>query len=372
MSKFTFEANGKEMAEVLTCLSRSVSKKSTLPILSTVALRIEDGRLYATATNLDQCHRATLPTTSLTGSEGAGACVALDLITTLLARCDGGGAHVVLDGDEITVSAAGRKAMVKTLPLAEFPQLHEATGEGVSVDAERLGRALEAVAFAASNDTTRYALCGVYLSDDGLAVATDGRRLARMRYGNQVCAPLVGVIVPIAAVPTLVEMLGRQSRVEVSMGGGGIAFRAGDEEFFTKLLEGNYPNFRQVIPSFRQPVELRVSRDAMRHALEWVKVVQKDKESSVKLYAEGKEITLSVTTPDVGEVEERIELLATIKGKVHVAMQIRYLLPMVTREGGDEFILSTEFAADGVVMGALVVSEATEDFLGILMPMRIG
>jgi DNA polymerase-3 subunit beta len=180
------------------------------------------------------------------------------------------------------------------------------------------------------------------------------------------------VIVPTAAVATIVELLERQSRVEVAAGGGGVVFRAGGEEFFTKLIEGNYPNYRQVIPSFRKPVSLRVARDAMRHALEWVKVVQKDKESSVKLCAEGSEITLSVSTPDVGAVEEKVALLAPIKGNVHVALQIRYLLPMVAREGGDEFILTTEFVADGVAMGALVVSEANEDFLGILMPMRIG
>lgn len=370
MIELTFEGNGKEMAEVLNRLSRSISKKSTMPILSTVAFCIEGGQLFATATNLEQHHRAVMPTASLSGDENAGCCVAMDRIAALFARCADGVVCVTLDGDEIAVSAGDRHARVKTLPIDGFPMTHGAAGDGVSCDADRLGCALATVAFAVSDDTTRHALNGVYLSGDGIAVATDGRRLASFRYGAEPCQSLDGVILPSSAVTSIVEMLDRQKLVKVATGGGGIVFRGEGEEFFTKLIDANYPNYRQVIPSFNHPVSLRVARHAIRHALEWCKVMQNGSDTTVKLSAEGSEITVSVTAPDVGEVEERVSLLAPIHGNIRVALNIRYLMGMVARDGGDEFILTTEIVRDGAVMGALIVSEVNEDFLGILMPMR--
>lgn len=377
MSTFTFQGNGKEMGVAMARLSRSLPKKSTLPILSCVALRFVDGAVEAVSTNLDQCHRLTLPTTSATGTKGAGACVALGLFTALLARCNGDVATIEIAEGKLTLTSAGRVASLMTLPIAEFPEMGVRPTDWVTIDGTVLARAIEGVAFAVSDDSTRYVLNGIHFTDDALVVATDGKRLARMSYAGHVASvpgPLDGIILPTQALAALVEIFGRGGAMQV--GGdteeGGITFRtlSGDEEYYTRKIEGRYPNFSQVIPSFNAPVTVKVARAAMLHALAWARLYR-NKLGTVKLHTEGGHLVITATSPEVGEAVERIDLLTPVKGNFVCTLDLDYLTDMVDRDGGEAFqIVSEPDLNTGVVLSPLLVREDSEDFLGLLMPMR--
>lgn len=371
-----FSGDGKEIAGALGHLSASISKNGPLPILSCYALSVEGDQLIAKATDLDVQHSIALPVTLEKAKDGAGACAAAGLFTGLLARCNGDGAKVTIAVDELMVAAGGRKASMRVLPLAEFPEPHQPLEDWHAISGAPLAAAIKGVAFATSSEETRYVLNGIYLSADGLVVATDGCRLARVQYTKAPAPCLAGVIIPNNALGPIADLLERHDRVEVAGDGSGIAFRAEGESFFTKLIEGNYPNFKQVIPVFHDPMKVTVGRGAMQKALAWAKLYRTSKDTSAKLYAADGHLTLRVSSPEVGEAEEVLPLIGGAAVKMQVAINLAYLEQMAARDGGDYFSLECEPEKAGThnagtVMGPLLVREDNQDFLGVLMPMRL-
>lgn len=367
-----FTGDGKAIAEVLGHLASSIAKKSTLPVLSCVELSVREGRLFAAATNLDQLHRVELPVLIEVGKDGTGACASLGLLTGILARCNGDGATVMLQDGKLTVTAGGRKASMLTLPITDFPETAEEPSEWETIDAAPVAAAISGVAFAGSYEETRYVLCGVHLSDDGIAVATDGRRLAQVTYAPDPAKALAGIILPNACLGALVELLERHTRVEVAGTSAGIWIRADGESYFSKVIEGNYPNYRQVIPSFIKPTKITVERTALQKALSWAKLYRNDKDHTVNLASGDGNLVISITSAEVGEAEDSIPLVRSDGAPMKVKLNMRFLEEMVARDGGDYFTLETDPQTDGTVMSPLLVREDNENFLGVLMPMRHG
>lgn len=370
MSQLTFTGDGKEIADALRHLSSSLSRKTTLPVLSCVALCIEGGRLYGTVTNLDQYHRIALPVAIKSGKEGAGACIALSLLGNVLARCNGDGCQVSIDaGGEVSVVAGGRKAKLHSLPLGKFPERKVEDAEWESIESERLATAMRGVAFAMSDDTTRYVINGMYFTDDGRVVATNGRMLALHRIDPEKApAALAGTILPGVAVDPICQLLDRNATIEISGTEAGVSFRGPDEEYYTKRIEGNYPNFQQVVPKFSHPIRACIPRGALCKALAWAKLFSCPKTKSVKLTCDGQQLVIAARTPDVGDSEDRIPLSVAAESDFQMAVDRSFLESFAVREGGDDFILEVEDAGGG---GPILILEEGSDFLGVLMPMRI-
>jgi len=375
MSALTFTGNGKEIAAALGHISSSINKGSPLPILSCYAIEVREGELVAKATDLDAQHSISLPVVIERGAAGAGACAAAGLLAGLLSRCNGDEARITIDGEVLVVASAGRKASMKVLPLAEFPTPHDPLSEWLEMDGGPLGAAIRGVAFATSYEETRYVLNGLYLSRESQVVATDGRRLAMMQLPKALPECVTDMIVPNKALPPLADILCRHEKVKVASDESGLCVAAPGETFFTKRIEGNYPNFQQVIPRYHQPVKATVDREAMQKALAWAKLMRTTKDASVKLSAADGHLTISIASPDVGEAEETLPLRGGDGAVFKVALNLTYLEQMVARDGGDYFMLECEPDKDGhykgAVMGPMLVREEDEAFLGVLMPMRL-
>jgi len=373
---FTFHGDGKEIAASLKHLGAAVDRSAALPILSCVALEVmPDGRLTARATDLDVASQVTLPVTMEQGNAGAGVCVAADLFSALLTRANGDGVRVVCDGEIMTIEAGARKATLHTLPLSEFPEMKDDFETWTPMSGAVLAAAIRGLAFCVSSDETRAILNGIYLSGDGLVVATDGKRLAMTRYTTTPPAGLGAVVVPTKALAPIADLLARHERVEVAGGESGLEFRTADERFFTRRIEGNYPNYQQVIPNYSSPIRIAVDRAAMRKALAWAKLFVNDKDGSVKLVAADGVLSLSTSAPDRGEAEETLPILSGGEAAMRVAINLRFLEQFVAREGGEHFVFEDPGDQgkdhEGSVSGPIVIREDDEDFLGIIMPMRI-
>lgn len=372
-----FSGDGKEIAARLKHVTGSISKATTMPILSCIALEVTaDGQLTARGTDLDVASQVTLPVTLEQGTAGAGVCVAADLFTALLSRANGDGVRVVLDGSILTVEAGSRKATVHTLPLSEFPGMKDDFETWTPMSGAVLAAAIRGLAFCVSDDETRMVLNGIHLSGDGLVVATDGRRLAMTRYTTTPPDGFGAVIIPTKALAPIADLLARHERVEVAGGESGLEFRAADERFFTRRIEGNFPNYRQVIPNYSSPIRVAVDRDAMRKALAWAKLFADRKDSSVKMTVADGVLTLSTSSPDRGDAEETLPILSGGEASMRVALNLRYLEQFVARDGGEHFVFEDPCDArgkdaDGAVSGPIVIREEDTEFLGIIMPMRI-
>jgi len=226
---------------------------------------------------------------------------------------------------------------------------------------------LKKTAYAVSSDETRYVLNGVYMSLKSsklTVVATDGRRLALVERDTEI--PKGGeaeIILPTKAVAELQRLLGEKGEAKLSVGENQIIFNLNGTTLASKLIEGTYPNFRQVIPSEtkeRVPWE----RELFLAALHRASILASEKSQSVKLNFAKNILTITATTPEVGEAKETLAI--NYKGKdLTIAFNPQYLMdPLRNLDADEVFLELTDELSPGVV-------KLNEPFLYVLMPMRL-
>ncbi|PYL67597.1 MAG: DNA polymerase III subunit beta, partial [Verrucomicrobia bacterium] len=226
---------------------------------------------------------------------------------------------------------------------------------------------LRKTSYAISTDETRYVLNGVLFSfkDNKLTlVATDGRRLAmgeiELEFPRSHEADL---IIPTKAVTELQRLLADDGEIKVSMGSGQIAFDLNKTLLVSKLIEGNYPNYRQVIPSEAKE-RIKLERETFLNSLRRVSLLASDKTHSIKLNFGKNNIDITATTPEVGEAKESIAV--AYKGRdFSIAFNPEFLMAPLRALTEDEVFLDL---IDEMSPGVLKIQTP---FLYVLMPMRI-
>jgi DNA polymerase-3 subunit beta len=221
---------------------------------------------------------------------------------------------------------------------------------------------------AASSDEGRPILTGVLLTaeETGLRlVATDSYRLAvRDLPGVTVLRAGQKVLVPSKALQELGRVLDASEPVTLHLGDHDATFEAGGVRLATRLIEGEFPNYRQLIPS-HYPNRLTVGRDAFLDAVRRVKLLARDA-SPVRLAMSGDGLELSAVSQDVGQATESLD--AKYEGsEMTVAFNPEYLAAGVDAAAGDEVSLETLDALKPAVLRSV---EHT-DFLYLLMPVRV-
>ena len=343
-----------------------VSSRTTLPILSNVLIVAKDGRIQFTTTDLD---------VGITGSVEAQ--IDKEGATTLPAR------RLVsivreLPTSEIEVSVdAKNHASIRSGPAffkiiglsdSEFPPLPDFQGsKEFRIPQVVLRDGLRKTAYAISSDETRYVLNGIFASfHDGkmTLVATDGRRLAMVDSDLEFPASHeTDVIIPTKAVQELQRLLGDSGEVIVKLTDNQVSFTIGDSLLASKLIEGNYPNYRQVIPGDALE-RVVISREALLETVRRVSLLASDKSNSVKLVFSENQIEVTANSPDVGEAQESMDVI--YQGKpMQIAFNPEFLqAPLRALETADVYLDLIDEMSPGVLR-----IEGT--FLYVLMPMRV-
>lgn len=355
------------LVEALNTAGRAVSARGgSLPVLSGVRLELAGDELHATGSDLD----LTITTSATVDGQGNGVAVLPSkLATDIVKALEPGAVNIEVTGDEASITAGRSQFAVRTIPAAEFPRLAEPTGDGVMLDAKALAEALRQVVSAASTDDSRPILTGVLMAAeaDGLRlVATDSYRLAiRDLPGTSFLAEGRSVLVPSTALKELNRVLNQSSEVTLRLGERDAAFELGHVRLLTRLIEGEFPNYRSLIPA-TQPNRLTVSREALLDAVRRVRVVAHDPSTPVRITMREDGIELSATAQDIGNAYEQLD--AKFEGtELTVAFNPEYLLAGIEAATGDECTLETVDA----LKPALLRSIDSTDFLYLLMPVRV-
>src|SRR5436305_13970099 len=251
-----------------------VSTRTTLPILSNVLLRAEDDKLQLTATDLDVTITCSVEAKVKKGGASTVPVKKLFGIVRELASAD-----IDLQVDEKNVCSIQSGASfykINGLSADEFPPMPKfGEDKKVTLPQETVKGMMKKTSFAISTDESRYVLNGIFLSlkDHKMTmVATDGRRLALVDEDVDVSEPSQGeFIVPAKAVNELNRLLQDKGEIEVRYAENQASFTLKDEKgssilIVTKLIEGNYPNYRQVIPAETKEL-VGLSRDYFWHSL---------------------------------------------------------------------------------------------------------
>jgi len=362
-----FRAEREALADAVGTAQRAVaSRTGALPVLSGLRVTLGAGSVELVGSDLEMTIRVTTPVQG----EGEGSAVLpARLFADILSRLDGDIVTVELVGEDARIEAGRFATTLRTLSVGEFPRLPEVPSGGVRVDGAALAESLRQVVPAASRDDARPILTGVLLAanDGGLRlVATDSYRLAmRDLPGVSMLAGDQRVLVGAKGLAEVQRLL-RDGDIEVFLSERDVTFRVGSADITTRLIEGEFPNYQQLIPT-EYPNRLVVGRDALGAAVNRVRLVSQSRDTApirIRMTPDG--IELSAVAQDIGEAHESVE--ATFDGgELTVAFNAQFLLDGIESVGGTEIVLETQDPLRPAVMRNL----EAPDFLYLLMPVRI-
>ena len=351
-----------------------VEKRNTMPILANALLEArKDGSVELAATDLEVSIRSTHP--AEVGKAGRVTASAKKLYEILRELPDEPVQLEATRNSYLSLRCARASFELAGNAAEEYPALPAiAPGETLTLPAVLLGQMIERTMYAASADETRYNLNGVFvefLADTGKLrmVATDGHRLAYVDrpLGVEVKGLARGVIVPRKGLAEFKRLVDEEDadEVELAFEGNSALVRKRGVTLSMRLIEGEFPNYRQVIP---QPgrYQIVLPAEPLVQALRRVIVVAAERSRAVKLELGSGTLRLSSNNPDVGEARE--ELDADYAGEeLALAFNARYLLDALTYLGAKEVRLGLQDA----VSPAQIAPADDADSLAVVMPMRL-
>jgi DNA polymerase-3 subunit beta len=349
-----------------------VSTRTTLPILGNALVQAADGKLVISTTDLDTGIRVSVDAEiSKPGATTLPARRLFSIIRELPA------AELTLEVDSkqvATITSGASFFRIMGLPEEDFPPFPKNEGGKIFKMSQGVFRdMLKRTSYAISTDESRYVLNGVLLSfkDNKLSlVATDGRRLALVEQelefpkGSEVEA-----ILPTKAVQELSRILRDEEpltisfdRGEGSHAGNQVSFDLGNTFLYSKLIEGNYPNYKQVVPAEAKE-RIVLEREVFLNAVRRVALLSSEKSNSVKLIFSKNNLDITANTPEVGEAKE--SLAVQYKGKeFNIAFNPEFLMdPLKNLDADEIFFDFIDELSPGVI-------KYNRPFLYVIMPMR--
>jgi DNA polymerase III subunit beta len=356
------------LVEALGTASRAAAGRSgALPVLGGVRMEIAGDDLRVTGTDLD----LTITVHTTVNGSGDGVVVAPGrLVTDIVRALEPAAVNLEADEEELRIASGRSHFTVRTHPAGDFPRLPVPSGDAVTLPVEGLAEALRQVTRAASSEDSRPILTGVLMVAEGEGlrlVATDSYRLAmRDLRGVGVLAEGQRVLVPSRALNELMRLLGSSSGdVSLRLGSHDATFELGGVTLITRLIEGEFPNYKQLIPA-GYPNRLIVAREALLDAVRRVKLLARDATTPVRIALRPTGIELTVITTDWGTATEDVD--AKYEGaEMTVAFNPNYLIEGVEAVTGDDVALDT---LDALKPATLRPTDG-DDYLYLLMPVRV-
>ncbi len=381
-----FRCERDSLVEVLVTAGRAVSTRSSAT-MALGGLRIESAgnHLSVVGTDLDLTVHVETEVIGITD----GVCVApAKLLADIVRSLEPGAVTIESEGEKIEIGAARSRFGLRTFAVEDFPSLPDPPEPATFLPSAALAGALRQVVRAASGDDARPLLTGVLIAPEGSGVrlvATDSYRLAlRDIDGSDALADNSQILVPARALAELLRLsaLGGAKEPVTTDGGNGtsagtgptvglaigehdVTFTAGDVRVSTRLLDGTYPDYRQLIPA-EYPNRLHVGKDSLLDALRRVRLLVRDNTTPVRLSMRHAGVDLTVVSQEVGDASETVD--ADFDGEeLTIAFNPTYLIDGVEAVSGDEVLLETVDATKP----ATVRSAERTDFQYLLMPVRV-
>ncbi|MHB8671036.1 MAG: DNA polymerase III subunit beta [Acidimicrobiales bacterium] len=360
-----FRSERDSLLEALSTAARAAARTNAHPALQGIRVQASGDLVQLMGTDLDLTIEVELGVAGV--SDGVGV-IPAKLITDIVRALEPGAVTVDVNDSEARVSAGRSQFVVRTLPVEEFIQLSEPAPDAVTIGASELADALRQVVPAASHDEARPILTGVLMAAEagGLRlVATDSYRLAvRDLPGSAVLGEGQQVLVPARSLGELGRLITGADEVTLRLGEDHASFEVGSTRVTTRLIEGEFPNYRQLIPS-SYPNRLIVAKEPLLDAVRRVKLLARES-APVRLGLHSETLELTATTQDVGQAQEDVD--AKYEGtELVVAFNPEFLTAGLEAVAGDEVVMEVLDGGKPVTLR----STETNDHLYLLMPVRV-
>ncbi len=358
-----------ELQKKLSDIQNIVEKKNTMPILNHFLLTAKKGGAYITATDLETAFKEPI---TLNVAEDGRMCIPARKLFEIVREMDGEATLESIDSQWVKVKSGKSNFRLSCLSADEFPVWPSLeTTEEIEIASSLLLEMIDKSIFAAGESDTRYVLNGLlfHAKTDGTltVVGTDGHRLAlsEKNIGSK-SKEEKKMIVSRKSVAELRRFLTDESKaVRVTVGKNHILFTIDDIEFLTRLIEGTYPNYEQVIPTSNEKI-LTVDRSLLTRSLRRVSIMSRERSNAVKVDIDSNNIIISASNPDIGEASDEIGVNYS-GDAMTVAFNARYVLDVLNAMSSEKVILKL----NEPLSPAMIMEEGGEDYKCVVMPMRL-
>lgn len=359
----------KDLLSALTATNKAVDVNNTLPVLNNVLLKAEGKKLYFTSTNLEIA--ITYHIEIDVKNEGE-VTIPSKLFTSYINYLKDEKVEVIVEGGDIRIETSDSKTRIKGIPASEFPPIPMVEKEGgMTVKIEDLKKAIEQVVFAAALNTTRPILSGVYFEADKeelKMVTTDSYRLSEKTLPVSNISGNVNCIVPaktILELGSILDGMKEDDEVTIVISKNQIMFSVGPVELISRLIEGQFPNYEQIIPkSSKTKVEFEVS--ALGLVLKRINIFAKENNNKIILKVSDKKVIITTESTQYGEGE--ITMDTKIEGENNeIALNSQFLLDALGSIGKDKVVLEI---GDKIAPVVLKPKDG-KGYTHIIMPLKI-
>ncbi len=371
-----FKINRDHFASGLAQVLNVVGSKATMPILSNVLIEAEKDQISLTTTNLDLGIRCRIKAEV---KEAGAVTLPVKRLATIVRELPN--VDVTFDAapnHQVKLSSGGSNFRIMGIGREDFPPLAEiGDDKDFTLEQAELAGMLRSVAYAQSTDETRFILNGVYFNfkDQKLSlVATDGRRLALVSKEMETPVAKSGaIILPAKTVSELVRLLDKGAKVKISFSDRKAAFQIATDKdttglidniyLYSKVVEGNYPNYLQVIPKETHQ-RIKLERELFLQCIHRAGLVCSDKSNSVKIKLTSNLLEITAQSPDFGEAHESMAI--SYSGpELQVAFNPAFVMDPLRALAKDEVYFELK---DEVSPG---VFKTLDSFICVIMPVRL-
>jgi DNA polymerase III subunit beta len=366
-----FTITRENLQQGLGAVAASIPTRTTLPVLSNILLEVDDDGVRLSGTDLDIAVSLKVPAEV---EDGGALTVPAKKLQELARELPEKPVRITTKGDRFELECGRAKFRLNGLPRDEFPTFPAVNfSESWKISADVLRQLINSTSFAVSTEESRPILNGVLwqLGDgDMRMVATNGHRLARIRVpAESNGAPKADLIVPPRALQQVDRLFGGGQEIEVAKSENHLGFQDGTTRVFTRLIEGPYPNYEQVIPKDNDRIAI-ASKGELAQALRRMAVVASDQTHRVRMQFTPGMVRFSVETPDLGEASEEMEVDFQGEG-MEIGFNASYLLEVLRYMPTDEVRMSLKAPERAVILEPVGKDGAAPDYLCLVMPLRL-
>lgn len=373
-----FKINKDHFSNGLQQVLNVVGTRSAMPILGNVLIEAGADHISLTTTNLDIGIRCRI--TAEVTNEGSITLPVRKLATIVKELPQQEVFFELATNNQAKITSGGSIFKVMGIGTDEFPPLPSFENQHVfKLEQNDLANMLKSVSFAQSSDENRYILNGVYFnfSDENLTlVATDGRRLALTSYELESDSSDTGnLILPAKTVSEIERLVGKGESVKIAFNDRQVAFEIAieDEEgnsglidhiyLVSKIVEGNFPNYRQVIPKETEH-RIKIERELFLECVHRAALVTSEKSNSIKLKISKNLMEIMGSSAEYGESHESMGI-AYDGPDVQIAFNPTFLMEPLRALNHDEiFFEFKDELSPGLV-------KTLNQFLCVIMPLRL-
>lgn len=360
----------KDLANALSITNKAVGLNNTLPVLNNVLVKAEGKNLYFTTTDLEIAINYWIEADIQNEGEIT---IPSKLLTNYINYLKDDRVDIAVEeGGSILVKTSDSKTKIKGISASEFPAIPAVEKEGAFIiKTKDLNIAINQVAFAAALNTTRPILTGVYFNitkDELKMAATDSYRLAEKVVKIKDVIGDITCIVPVKTIlelGTILASLKSDSEVNVVVSKNQIFFSIDNIKITSRLIEGQFPNYQQVIPKdSKTKVPLGVSELTL--VLKRINLFAKENNNKILLKVDQKGVVITTDTTQYGVGE--VEIKTNIEGDSgEIALNSQFLLDVLSNVGANEIIIELGEKTNPAILRI----SGKDDYTHIIMPLKI-